>query len=42
MVILKRLSEAEADGDNVLAIIKGAVQHDGLSNGFTAPIRKYN
>ncbi|MEZ5007184.1 MAG: beta-ketoacyl synthase N-terminal-like domain-containing protein [Chitinophagales bacterium] len=38
VVILKRLSEAEADGDNVLAIIKGsAVQHDGLSNGFTAP-----
>ncbi len=38
IVLLKRLSDAEKDGDKILAVIKGsAVQHDGLSNGFTAP-----
>ena len=38
IVLLKRLKDAEADNDNILAVIKGsAVQHDGLSNGFTAP-----
>ena len=38
VVLLKRLTEATADEDNILAVIKGsAVQHDGLSNGFTAP-----
>lgn len=37
-IILKRLSDAQRDGDNVLAIIKGtAVNQDGKSNGFTAP-----
>lgn len=37
-LILKRLSDAQKDGDNVLAIIKGtAVNQDGRSNGFTAP-----
>ena len=38
MVALKRLADAEAAGDPVLAIIKGsAVNHDGRSNGLTAP-----
>jgi acyl transferase domain-containing protein len=38
VVLLKRLSDAQKDGDAILAVIKGsAVQHDGLSNGFTAP-----
>lgn len=38
VVLLKRLSDAEKDGDNILAVIKGsAVKHNGKSNGFTAP-----
>ena len=38
MVVLKRLSDALAAGDNILAVINGsAVNHDGLSNGLTAP-----
>ena len=38
MVVLKRLSDAQADGDNILAIIRGsAVNQDGRSNGITAP-----
>ncbi|WP_192828604.1 beta-ketoacyl synthase N-terminal-like domain-containing protein [Methylocucumis oryzae] len=37
-VLLKRLSDALADGDAVYAVIKGwAVNHDGRSNGMTAP-----
>ena len=38
VVILKRLSDAIAGYDNILAVIKGsAVNHDGQSNGLTAP-----
>ncbi|UQA57019.1 type I polyketide synthase [Polyangium aurulentum] len=38
VVILKRLSDALADGDNVLALIRGsATNQDGRSNGLTAP-----
>ncbi|MFC1975072.1 SDR family NAD(P)-dependent oxidoreductase [Chloroflexota bacterium] len=37
-VVLKRLSDAIADGDNILALIRGtATNHDGHSNGLTAP-----
>ncbi|SEI05611.1 Acyl transferase domain-containing protein [Rheinheimera pacifica] len=38
MVMLKPLNKARADGDNVLAIIKGtASNQDGKSNGISAP-----
>ncbi|MBD2682800.1 MULTISPECIES: non-ribosomal peptide synthetase/type I polyketide synthase [Nostoc] len=38
VVILKRLSDAIANGDNILALIKSsAVNQDGRSNGLTAP-----
>src|SRR3954469_2471736 len=38
MVVLKRLSDAERDGDRVLAVILGsAINHNGVSNGITAP-----
>lgn len=38
IVVLKRLTDAVADGDNIIAVIKGsATNHDGHSNGFTAP-----
>jgi len=38
VLLLKPLSKARADGDNILAIIKGtAINQDGKSQGFTAP-----
>jgi acyl transferase domain-containing protein/acyl carrier protein len=38
VVVLKRLSDAVADGDNILALIRGtAVNHGGRSNGLSAP-----
>ncbi|MFI2233147.1 polyketide synthase Pks13 [Nocardia testacea] len=38
LVVLKRLADAERDGDNILAVIKGsAVNSDGRSNGLIAP-----
>ena len=37
-IVLKRLSDAIADGNNILAIILGsAVNHDGRSSGLTVP-----
>ncbi len=38
VVILKRLADAQRDGDRILAVIKGtAINQDGHSNGLTAP-----
>jgi acyl transferase domain-containing protein len=38
IVVLKKLSDALADGDNILAVIRGsAVNQDGPSSGLTAP-----
>ncbi|MCC5601565.1 type I polyketide synthase [Nostoc favosum] len=38
IVVLKRLSDAIADGDNILALIRGsAVNQDGRSGGLTVP-----
>ncbi|VFM98206.1 MAG: epothilone polyketide synthase D, partial [Candidatus Kentron sp. G] len=38
MIVLKRLSDAVADNDNILALIRGsAIKHDGTSSGFTVP-----
>lgn len=40
-VILKRLSDAEAAGDPILAVIRGsAVNQDGATNGLTVPSRQ--
>ncbi|MDZ8227267.1 beta-ketoacyl synthase N-terminal-like domain-containing protein [Nostoc sp. ChiVER01] len=38
MIVLKRLSDAVADGDRILALIPGtAINHDGCSSGLTVP-----
>jgi 6-methylsalicylic acid synthase len=38
MLVLKRLSDAQRDGDRVLALIRGsAVHQDGRTNGIMAP-----
>ncbi|WP_414520853.1 type I polyketide synthase [Umezakia ovalisporum] len=38
IVVLKRLSDAIADGDTILALIRGSsVNHDGPSSGLTVP-----
>ncbi|MEU2257361.1 polyketide synthase Pks13 [Nocardia xishanensis] len=38
LVVLKRLADAERDGDKIYAVIKGsAVNNDGRSNGLFAP-----
>ncbi|NES65605.1 MAG: type I polyketide synthase, partial [Okeania sp. SIO2D1] len=38
VVVLKRLSDAQADGDRIIALIRGsAVNHDGPSSGLTVP-----
>jgi polyketide synthase 13 len=38
LVVLKRLEDAERDGDSILAVIAGsAVNQDGRSNGIVAP-----
>jgi acyl transferase domain-containing protein/thioesterase domain-containing protein len=38
VVVLKLLSQAEADGDRIYAVIRGSgVNHNGSGNGLTAP-----
>jgi malonyl CoA-acyl carrier protein transacylase len=38
IIVLKRFSDARADGDNILALIRGsAVNQDGASSGLTVP-----
>ena len=38
MVVLKRLADAQRDGDNICAVIRGSmVNQDGHSGGLTAP-----
>ncbi len=40
VVVIKRLEDALKDSDSIYAVIKGsAINHDGLSNGMTAPNR---
>ena len=41
VVVMKRLSDAQRDGDRVLAVIRGgAIVHNGFSGGITAPSGK--
>ncbi len=38
VIMLKRLADAEAAGDNILAVVRGsAVNHDGRTSGITVP-----
>ncbi|MFI9649567.1 type I polyketide synthase [Streptomyces sp. NPDC052040] len=38
VLVLKRLTDAQADGDRIWAVVRGsAVNQDGLTNGLTAP-----
>ncbi|WP_280443471.1 polyketide synthase Pks13 [Nocardia brasiliensis] len=38
LIVLKRLADAERDGDRIMAVIKGsAINSDGRSNGIVAP-----
>ncbi len=38
VIILKRLSEAESDGNHIYGIIRGsAINHGGKTNGYTVP-----
>lgn len=38
LIVLKRLSDALADGDRILGLVRGSgVNHDGRSNGLSAP-----
>jgi acyl transferase domain-containing protein/enoyl-CoA hydratase/carnithine racemase/acyl carrier protein/SAM-dependent methyltransferase len=38
VVVLKRLSEAERDGDHIYGVIRGsALNHGGKTNGYTVP-----
>ncbi|KVC59401.1 hypothetical protein WI72_13635 [Burkholderia ubonensis] len=38
VLVLKRLADAQADGDRIHAVIKGvAINHDGHSSGLTVP-----
>lgn len=41
IIALKRLSQAQVDGDTVLAVIRGsATNHGGYSSGFTVPNKR--
>ena len=41
VVVLKRLSDAERDGDRIMAVLRGgAVVHNGFSSGITSPSGK--
>ncbi|KVL12891.1 type I polyketide synthase [Burkholderia ubonensis] len=38
VIVLKRLDDARANGDRILAVIRGtAINHDGASSGLTVP-----
>jgi acyl transferase domain-containing protein/enoyl-CoA hydratase/carnithine racemase/acyl carrier protein/NADP-dependent 3-hydroxy acid dehydrogenase YdfG len=38
VVVLKRLADAERDGDNIYAVIRGSsLNHGGKTNGYTVP-----